>query len=470
MKGYTLNGSGGIIALVCFALLMVATAIAGQAMALALIGAVGVVALGAAAHSFRKSPTAAFAIFLACGLFVSQFGFSKVADILAVAVLIASLVAHPHKQRIFQGDRATRFFFFAMVALTIIATAITIKQGNFSDWNSVYIDARNMLYWLVLPVGISVCSYDGNRWHKLLTWIVTLFAGIALLQFVLGVGVVGRTEELETLGTVHSNVTRATSPANYFCALFVFVTVAVWAHYKRLRLRSFFVALMAIACLVVSFGRGYWFTTAAGIFVVFFFARPGAKIRMMFFGAVSILLIVIAAQVYSSDFVDSLVERFTSVGAEVKSGQSLGWREIENDYAMRAIIANPLRGAGIGVPYKPALIDDDNFGTQRIYIHNTYYGLVLKLGVFGLIVFAWYLLVLMRRIIRILMSRKYGWLGAAYLASIMQFLAASVTQPAFTTTFGITFFCFLAVGVSITYRQLMAERRYHRQQIQAQYG
>lgn len=408
---------------------------------------------------FQADPTVAAILLLACGLFRSPYGFAKPIDIFFVLVIGASFFMRQHRKRMFGQDRTSRnfvYFMCALYALSSLFSALTRRGAP----NDIYLDLRPGLYLLTLPLLLSIFSSDAQRWEKALRITVALFSAIALVQFVAGVGFIGTVGDLETLGDVTEGITRVTSPANYFVGLFLFLTLSRWLSYGKISVIDIGISVSGLATLAVSFGRGFWYTTILGVLIVLMLARGKGRLRSALLIVFAIAALAIVLEVFSSSaFLASLTDRFTSVGKEVDHGDSLGWRDMENFYALKSLGESaPLYFLGVGVPYKPVLIDMDLFATQQIYIHNTYLGLLMKLGGFGLIAFLWYLAVMARRIIALLSSKGYRHLATALLAGLVQFVAVAVTQPAFIDTSGVVYFCFLAAGISIAFHAHRAER------------
>lgn len=425
-----------------------------------ILGLLGVALLGFAATRFRADPTIAVILFLVCGLFVSPLGFAKPVDLFFAFALGASIVVHRYKKRMFGDDRASRLFVYVMCAL-YAASGLYSTVTHLGALNDIYQDLRPGLYLLVLPLCLNFCRADMRRWENVLRVTVALFSAISIAQFVAGVGFIGAVGDVETLGNVTEGITRVTSPANYFVCLFLFVALSRWLSTGRISIADLAISAAGVVCLTISFGRGFWYTAILGFGIIVLLARGKGRLR-------SLVLIVLVAgalagvlQTFaSSAFVGTLMDRFTSAGKEVDHGDSLGWRDQEDFYAIKALAdSSPRYFLGAGVPYKPVLIDMDLFANQQIYIHNTYLGLLLKVGPIGLAAVLIYFGVLLRRILFLLKSREYRWIARAFLAGFIQFVATSVTQPAFiVATSSVVYFCFLAAGISVVFRMRRDDR------------
>jgi hypothetical protein len=83
----------------------------------------------------------------------------------------------------------------------------------------------------------------------------------------------------------------------------------------------------------------------------------------------------------------------TGLGSEARSqDKGLAFRTLENDYAVKSVLASPVVGLGLGATYRPNLPGqpfkggDQAYG--RTYAHNLYLWLCVKLGLLGLVALA----------------------------------------------------------------------------------
>ena len=297
-------------------------------------------------------------------------------------------------------------------------------------------ELRTLGYWVLVPLVVAACAAPRARDRLAFLLVLTgVWLGVAItassltgIRFYEG----GALGELRTVDELEGGVFRS-QPTGMAFVIFAFLLIQ--ARWSLGQWRGWLpLAGLALAGLGILFnyGRGFWLATAlaGGLVALLAGIRPALKAAALFtvLGAVS----AFAMWQARPDVVRAAVTRVTTVTDEVTSGWSLRWRGVENQYARDALRGDPVLGIGLGAPYRPRLGLHESPDTTR-YIHNSFYGLWLKLGVLGPFAALALTLVFLRGAIRLLRRSRAVADRALVIASIGAFLVPSVavalTQP-----------------------------------------
>lgn len=201
-----------------------------------------------------------------------------------------------------------------------------------------------------------------------------------------------RTYLVVTLDTV-SEAQRLRPPA----MALVFLATLIVAHRLATRGASA-TRLVTLAVLLaaqgLSFYRSTWVPMALAL-AAYFVLRPGRRTPFRgFVTGTSVLVVAVAVYVGASngalgDTGRALALRVASIGnSDVLEESSLEDRTEEWEDAARALRRSPVVGVGIGAPYGAVrsvydLDLDRRVYAQRLYIHNSWLGAWLRLGLLG---------------------------------------------------------------------------------------
>lgn len=148
--------------------------------------------------------------------------------------------------------------------------------------------------------------------------------------------------------------------------------------------------LFAIA-LTLTFSRGYWVATLAGVFALVVFVPAKLKWRMLTsFGVYVLISVVIFFAAFGdlATFVlDTIGRRFHTVGQAVQD-PSFANRLVEAQAVLAQIKENPIVGYGLGKTYFYDAIIPMEMPTW--YVHNTMLFVWYKVGILGLICLLFY--------------------------------------------------------------------------------
>ena len=287
------------------------------------------------------------------------------------------------------------------VALLLLGTAVgaVVALAGGTELAPV-IGSAKVFALYALPLALASLLPDGSRpW--LADQVVRLAtAGAALIVAYAAVGRPPpgtRTYLVVTLDTV-SEAQRLRPPA----MALVFLATLIVAH--RLATRGPSAArLVTLAILLaaqgLSFYRSTWVPMALAL-AAFFLLRPGRRTPFRGFvtGAtvlvVALVLYLAASNGSFGDTGRALALRVASIGnSDVLEESSLDDRTEEWEDAARALRRSPVVGVGIGAPYGAlrSVYDLDlnrRVYAQRLYIHNSWLGAWLRLGLLGVAGFA----------------------------------------------------------------------------------
>ena len=204
----------------------------------------------------------------------------------------------------------------------------------------------------------------------------------------------------------------------------------------RHRWKPMILVLLAIDlfALAITFSRGYWITTAVGLFALVFLLRGQARRRMITLSALAMLLafvvgVVILPRIFGALFT-GIGERFSSVSINTLSLQD---RLAESEAVLHKITMSPIVGYGLGALF--SFFDIIRHGTiETWYIHNGYLFILFKFGIVGFcLFFAMYLkrVLTLMNLWRRTKETADNPLVSSFLLIPVMMLFLSVTSPQF---------------------------------------
>jgi len=235
----------------------------------------------------------------------------------------------------------------------------------------------------------------------------------------------------------------------YFTTLPGIVAVGLWtmawvAPHSRWRLIAFALLIPLLVHQLFSFTRGYWLGILAGITVSSILSWKEmvsrgighlAKSAAILGGALAVTLVVVVFAVSAlggADLLGAAGRRMTSsfsTETSVETGSNV-MRLMEYSLAIDAGRGAPITGRGLGFSY---VFMDPFRGSRTVdrVVHNYYLFLWLKLGVFGVGAFLFFVWRTLRTTIRAA-RREPDWLGRCWLimaaAMTVQLLVISSTN------------------------------------------
>lgn len=332
--------------------------------------------------------------------------------------------------------------YFPPLLLLFLLAVVSVGYALFYMHTSpkeVLGELRHLFYWLLAPM--VMVALDSQRklylFVRALLVVAVMLALGQIVQSVFGISILsgGRLEFAETMGASSRDAIRSTTPGIYLVLFGFFLLTARYLWLVKNALFGMPLLLLFGAGILVTYGRTLWFVSALGTVYLVFLARGRRVVQLMVFGIALTVVVTGAIGLAKPHALDAIVERLSSYQAEISSGQSLGWRFEENQYALTYIRANPLMGVGLGGAYKPGLRPEIFEGEHR-YIHNGYLYLMLKLGVLSILFLAWFYWVAYRQGRQQLRSEESAWVRAVTAASLVVIslpLVSSLTRPEWMT-------------------------------------
>lgn len=377
-------------------------------------------------------------------------------DLAIFGLAVVALV----KASSFPGYLDGRWVYLRPVLLFMLLTVSGMVVGNIlygSPIKDVFTEARSQVHWLIAFIVIYLTT-DRIRLNRVVWGLV--FVGIAVatavvVQFLTGISIIqnARVEGLVSGATHYQDITRSTAGgAIYLILLPMFYLLArVLTGSINLVFPLFLLPILA-AGVVVSFGRAVWITAAIGSLGLAFLLKGSkglAQISVMLVIGVGAALVGLS--IAKPQVIEAAYERVLSTAGEGAQNSSLGWRFEEAKFAIVKITSNPIVGIGFGTAYKPRLDPMADWSQVR-YIHNSYLGLWMKLGIFGLFAAIWAIYMVLTKsyfLHKRLNEPEYRALAATLLVSFTVPVLTSFTQPEWLVSTGISFFA-IVIGLLVS--------------------
>lgn len=280
----------------------------------------------------------------------------------------------------------------------------------------------------------------------------TFAQDVFVLSGVLGLTLIATTALglAETLGTVvdsvytrgvEDNTLRIDAPSQRL-AIFGILLFAVGAAPHRGWARRYRWVLVAglVGATAMSLTRSTWVPLILLVIVLPALVAPDRILRRLSTrSAVALLVGVLGIGLASSgamgEWAQGVASRFTSAAAsDVAQDDSYQQRLVENEAAARQIEAHPVLGIGfpraygVYVPYNDPLTEVTYFA-PRVFIHNSYIGVQMWLGIPGVLTLLAYTAVLVATTWDVMIRRRFDPRApAAALATIAVIAATSTFQ------------------------------------------
>lgn len=328
-----------------------------------------------------------------------------------------------------------------LLAVVSALVSVMFKRAPTKD---VLIEAKPFYFWLVFPM-LALAIENDERMRRFKGWLMALAIALAvgvMFQSFTGIAVFDRgfMRGLYTVNESSSDVVRSTTPGMFLMAGCLLYLASAYTTTKKISLLFIVVAApILLGGVIVGFGRGLWVAVAIGFVLLGLFARNARYAATAFVMTIAAVLVIGAISIAKPNYVEAFANRFTSIGEEVDRGTSFGRRKIENYYALEVLKESPFFGVGLGASYKPAGPESMNWPAETRYIHNTYLGSAVKIGLPGMVVVIWLVVVMLRRTWGA--AKVFGDYRPVHFASMWVILAmtviTSVTQPNILSNYGV---------------------------------
>ena len=331
------------------------------------------------------------------------------------------------------------------VAVLSAIIALLYKTASLID---IVVEARPYLTWLLLPILFMAINSASkfNVFKKMILLSVVLlslkvvfesFSGISLSAGGLGM------RELWTSGQgSFQSVNRVTTTGIFLICAVLMYFISVYVTENR-STKNIFLSLLLMSILVlailVSFGRGVWLSVLLTLVLLGLFKGNKKYLGLVFWMGIGMFMLIFILYLVKPAYVDAAASRFFSVSHEIKQGSSLERRFVENQYALKKIVAYPVLGVGLGGHFKPPGPEFISWPEEVRYIHNTYINIATKLGLFGLFFALFFVALLFQRTYQAYKRKPshFPIIFAVFYVFLATTVVTAFTQPNLTSNSGI---------------------------------
>lgn len=345
---------------------------------------------------------------------------------------------------------------YAILLCAFIGSVVGLVYSG-AQMRDLLQEVRIQGYWLLAPMSV-VLIQDARALKRFIVGILIvsfLISVAVLLQFFFNIKILStaRVENLNTLTESYSDVTRSTAGGAIYWIIFSVFIATVGAAFRDIS-RWIVVPLVLVmtGAIVVSFGRGIWISMLMGAILLGWMTfRSKGVFTVLVLTIVLSVSAVGALATVKPRIIEVAIDRVISTTKEGDPNSSLGWRLNEANYAWVSLSRSPVIGIGFGVAYKPferLSGTDADFGLMR-YIHNSFLGVWLKMGLLGLLAVFWIgaqTLYMGWDLSHRAVHLGYKRLAATIVASFTVPLITSMTQPEWLAPAGVTYFA-LMIGI-----------------------
>lgn len=334
------------------------------------------------------------------------------------------------------GGRRVRFIEVAMLLVVVgVAFGFWVAMSKGLSFFAAAQSARNAVFFAAFWPAIA--AFDSRRGRVAVIRVASVMAIITVVLQVAQV-IAGEGHHIFVTGTyanmvgleVLTGALRVRPPGGtlvYIVAAFAGCYL-LWGP-RRHRLLIGLMLVMCIVGLLISQNRNMLVGLPFGILAASVLSgRASRAVVVGFVFAGLVVALVPLATVLTGEFGTStegrLVARIISIGnLQEVDATSLSDRTYENRHAWKTLTESPITGVGWGIPYG-AMIQ----GAPRLWIHNGYLWLWLRLGIVAAGCFVVALFVAIR--VGALWQRSAGesgetWLGSGLIASLVALMASA---------------------------------------------
>lgn len=322
---------------------------------------------------------------------------TDVPELLGLA-LVGAVVARAAMRERFRPLRFTGPLVAIVAAATFGAVIAVLNGAPRTEWLGLL---KNFMLFLV-PLVFSwmfVTSEQRDRLERWIHHICTIGGSMVLVAAATGLSVpAGETPEVVTLG-VTSDALRLRPALLTLTILATLLLAARTANVGARRIDVFRFLVYAMV-LAVSFTRSTWVPLLLTL-VLLALLRPGRRVPLRGLKVTLVLAVVgfctftVASSGALGTTPKAITARIASIGSsQVFEENSYLDRKTEKTLARQAIAKHPIAGIGLGQPYGAVRRVYDpvlkvRTVSPRRFIHNSYYGIWLWGGVFGVLAMVW---------------------------------------------------------------------------------
>jgi len=208
----------------------------------------------------------------------------------------------------------------------------------------------------------------------------------------------------------------------------LFISLYLHGVDRKIKAISGLLALLTGACLILSFTRGYWLGSIAGMFFLLLFSKKKrqALLTLTLIGIIMLVgtsLYTQSARLYEGNILGKLVINHFSTLKGLSADESAGLRLQEAKAALETVASSPIIGLGQGAEF-----DNPIPGLGKHYTHNAYLAILLRSGVIGLLAYGWLAISFVTISVRGYRELENELDKGIVLGIVSAFVAASITS------------------------------------------
>ena len=387
--------------------------------------------------------------YILAALFAPDFKISDAATVVTLGV--CALRGWSAKNRFYWVDKQLLSPYLLFLSCVFVSLVIGVYYFH-NNVPYLYRDGRVFLYWLWLPIiggMVSDSPLGLTCLGRVALAVAITVAMMAIFQAVTGIQIVavGRVGALETTGADQSEFVRVQMPGFAFVVWGV-VWLALSMAQRKVDVRLGAILSLVFVCgLLVNFGRALWVWTLVALLISMLLIEKRRALVML----CSLIIVGISFSslilLTKPELADAVIVRITSVEKEGGGNTSYGLRQWENENALARLSSSPIVGVGMGGEYRTWVPVLRMFEDHTRYIHNSYLFLSLKIGLPGLFVVLWLLVIAWLQAFR---NRKCcvdenHVFTLVSVATLPALLGLCITQPELMSTYSVV--CFVLILV-----------------------
>lgn len=352
------------------------------------------------------------------------------------ALLVVSWILAVLSQRSLTLTRLPVSLPLGLLLVWIGAAAVVGHEGG-NETKFILQDARSLVYYAMFFWVVTMVSD-----RRTVLFFMKVLAVCMVGSFVQGVVYAMLGRGIET-GYVEPGVSRFPAPNEVFVqgGTLLVAMLVMWPLSRRRPWSLWILLTIALVGLMLSLVRGLWVGFAVSIVYLLIIARTQERMRLIAGTVLAVAVLGAATLAFRPALFASVVTRAMAVAA--LNDTNVQYRLIEDRAVSRQILAHPWIGNGLGKAY---VFDFSRYGVKpesKVYIHNNYLWFAQRLGVVGVVLFAWVVGAFLFSWLRLrpLLPRGDPWLVGLVLGSrvmVVALLAVSVTSPQFNNGGGVT--------------------------------
>ncbi|MDA1029619.1 MAG: O-antigen ligase family protein [Bacteroidetes bacterium] len=317
-----------------------------------------------------------------------------------------------------RAEEKALWVFLILVTLSIPLTLLF--GGTFKLWLGEWLSLSLLAFYF--PVKEAVIKYDKGL--KVMIGVI-LFVGLYVLarngmEYMLAITDAVQAWEIAK-GRAVTNEGLLMVPAFFSLAMYLFSVE--WK--QKTAFLGLFIAFFA--GLILTQSRGYWVAFVLGAAILFLLIPRQQKGRLLVTGVVTFAVVFSVAVLALGDVLilvlGGMLDRLLSIGTATTKDISLVNRFLETGAVWEHIKTNPILGHGMGVSYRFYDLTYE-FSDSKPFIHNGYFALWYKFGIWGPALILSFLGICIRRAVVVVRRNQGNHIAGTACLAVIACLAA----------------------------------------------